>query len=117
MPAPLERDVAVDVTRKVAGLGEQKLRTAVALLHVPIHGLHNVRRDIERIRLVVLARCEARRSRLGPVLNGLIDHQSKCLAMDRTPSNAVHLARVQSEPHRQVEEQVSLRLEATEALE
>lgn len=57
---------------------------------MPIHGLENVRRDIERVRLVVLARYQARPCRLGATLNGLIDHEPKCLAMDLTLSNAVH---------------------------
>src|SRR5258708_15600669 len=45
----LERShVAVDVTREVAGLREEKLSTGVPSSYVPIDRSQNVRREIER---------------------------------------------------------------------
>src|SRR5688572_11277047 len=68
-------DVAVDVAGELAGLGEQELRTGVALSDVPVHGGEDVRREIELVRLVVLARDELRLALLRPALHRLVHEE------------------------------------------
>ncbi|MDP8998700.1 MAG: hypothetical protein M3O46_01165 [Myxococcota bacterium] len=72
---------------------------------------------LDHVRLVVLAKNELGFSRLRAALHSLIDDEPSGLASDLTMLDGVDFAGTQAQPHRQVVEEIPLRLQTKHACE
>ena len=102
--------VAVDEIR-------EELRARVPRPDVPVDGVHEVRRQVEHVGLVVLAEHEARRPRLGAPLHRLIDDEARWIAPQLPMREGVGPSGAKPQTSGQIVEEVPLRLEPEHAIE